>query len=364
MRLSATMRDHACALALALVMMAGACTGDGRAAPASTHALRQTARWPVLATPIAFSPDGAHWVGAVGNELVEHDGAHAVRRWKVSVRGHDDTIVALPGGRWLAGRYVLERDGQVSWDGHSWGHRYGRFGSTKALAISDDGRVAIANGADSPSTCLCDRDRGTGGSSDGALVRLTFREGAIVERELRRHGGERFQVAASPTTLAVISGSTLELWPATGDGAATVVPLGHGHSLEHPQWIGDRYLLATQFVAIDRTDIVVLDRERGFTPAWTWPVTGTVRAIAVRPRPDGSEPGELAIAFSNYRARTTVEVDQRRVAIRALDGTVRAEVDLPGHPIALAWSPRGDALLVATNGVTRAEEAVTRFAVR
>ena len=350
---------------LALVVMAGACAGDGRAAPdATAQGLRQTARWPVLASPIAFTSDGAHWVGAIGNELVEHVGARAVRRWPVSARGYDDTILALPGGRWLAGRYVVERDGKVSWDGHSWGHRYGRFGSTKAIAVSPDGRVAIADGADSPSTCLCDRDRGTAGSSDGALVRLTFREGAVVERELRRHGGERFQVAASPTTLAAISSATLELWPATGDGAATVVPLGHGHGLEHPQWIGDRYLLATHFVAIDRTDIVVLDRERGFAPAWTWPVTGTVRAIAVRPSPDGGEPGELAIAFSNYRARATVEVDQRRVAIRALDGTVRAEVDLPGHPIALAWSPRGDALLVATNGVTRAEEAVTRFAVR
>jgi hypothetical protein len=235
---------------------------------------------------------------------------------------------------------------------------------TKNLAVSPDGRVAIANGADSPSTCLCDRDRGTGGSHDGALVRLTFREGAIVERELRRHRGERFQVAASPTMLAAISGKTLELWPATGDGPATVVPLGPWSGLEHPQWVGDRYLLATQFVALDRTDIVVLDRERGFAPAWTWPVEGRVHAIAARPGVDGGEPVELAIAFTNYRARTTVEVDQRRVAIRALDGTVRAQVDTPGNPTALAWSPRGDALLVATNGMTRADEAVTRFAVR
>lgn len=357
------MRDLACALAL--VVMAGACT-DGRAGPgsATTHGLRQTARWPVLASPISFTSDGAHWVGAVDNELVEHDRARAVRRWPVSARGYDDTILALPGGRWLAGRYVVERDGKVSWNGHSWGHRYGRFGSTKSLAVSLDGRVAIANGADSPSTCLCDRDRGTAGSNDGALVRLTFREGAIVERELRRHDGERFQVAASLTTLAAISSATLELWPATGDAPATVVQLGHGHGLEHPQWIGDRYLLVRRFVAIDRTDLVVLDRERGFAPAWTWPVEGAVRAIAVRPAVGGGEPGELAIAFTNYRARATVEVDQRRVAIRALDGTVRAQVDTPGNPIALAWSPSGDALLVATNGTTRAEESVTRFAVR
>lgn len=229
-----TMRDLA--RVCALVVLAGACTGDGRAAPTATaHGLRQTVCWPVLASPIAFNLDGAHWVGAVGDELVEHDGARAVRRWPVSARGYDDTIMALPGGRWLAGRYLLEHDGKVSWDGHSWGRHYGRFGSTKAVAVSPDGRVAIANGADSPSTCLCDRDRGTGGSNDGALVRLSFREGAIVERELRRHGGESFQVAASPTTLATISAATLELWPATGDGAATVVPLGHGHGLEHPQ---------------------------------------------------------------------------------------------------------------------------------
>ena len=360
MRFFPTMRDLA--RALALVMMAGACTGDGRAAPASTHALRQTARWPVLATPIAFTSDGAHWVGAVGDELVEHDGARAVRRWKVSVRGYDDTIVALPGGRWLAGRYFLERDGKVSWDGHSWGHHYGRFGSTKALAVSPDGRVAIANGADSPSTCLCDRDRGTGGSNDGALVRLTFREGAIVEHELMRHRGERFELAASPTTLAALSGSTLSLWPTTGDDAATVVQLD-GSSLEHPQWVGDRYLLVTRYVLPERTDLVLLDRERGFTPAWTWPIEGTIRAIAVRPNPSGA-PAELAIAFTSYRARTTVELDVRRVAIRALDGTVRADVDTPGHPMALAWSPRGDALLVATNGLEPGDNSVTRFAVR
>ena len=90
---------------------------------------------------------------------------------RVIVGGTDAALAPLPGGGWIAGARVLAADGTARFDGWSWAQRYGRFGSPKASAISPDGRIAIIDGADSPSTCLCDRDRGTAGSAAGALVR-------------------------------------------------------------------------------------------------------------------------------------------------------------------------------------------------
>ena len=43
---------------------------------------------------------------------------------------------------------------------------------------------------------------------------------------------------------------------------------------------------------------------------------------------DGPTTNELAIATTWYRARTTVEVDEKRVELYALDGTRVARVDV------------------------------------
>jgi hypothetical protein len=84
-----------------------------------------------------------------------------------------------------------------------------------------------------------------------------------------------------------------------------------------------------------------------------------IRGLAVRP--GGAE---LAIATTRYRATDVVHVDERRVAVFALDGTPRARRDTRGHPMAVTWSARGDALLVSTVGNGDGEQAVVRLRVR
>ena len=244
-------------------------------------------------------------------------------------------------------------------DADRWAMRFGRFGSVKAMAVSPDGRVAIVYGADSPSTCLCDRDRGRGGSSAGALVRLTrASEGPPIERVLATHTSRRdYRVAASTTSVAAVEGTTLSVWPATGDGAAVTRDLGRP-APSSLAWATDRYLVATRDVDVDRTDVVVLDRQAAFVAVHTWPVAGTIHAIAARPAT-----GELAIATTRYRATDVVHVDERRVSIHGLDGRLRARVDTRGYPASVAWSPRGDELVVSATGAGPAEQAVLRFDV-
>ncbi len=329
------------------------------AGPRPTRHLRVAARYARLAVPIAVAHDGRRWLGAVGYELVTYDGEREVGRWPVPVVGHDAHLRRLTNGGWLAGTTILDRDGKAVFGGDGWAQRYGRFGSAKAMAVSPDGRIAIVDGADSPSACLCDRERGTAGGSDGALVRLTFVEGRVVERVLAEHGDRReYAVAASPTAIAAVDGLTLSVWPAAGDGPPVTATLT-APSLDSLAWAGDRFLIGTRYVGVDRTDIVVLDRDAGYQPVQAWPVDGLIRDLEVRP--DGAE---IAVAFTRYTATDHVWVDERRVAIFALDGTRRAQVDTDGYPGSLSWSPRGDALLVATTGNKPGDAAVIRYLTR
>lgn len=340
-----------------LAPSAGATPQDG-SAPRPVRGLKQVGRYDRLAVPVAFTHDGRGWIGAVDHELVIYDGAREVGRMPVMVGGTDGALAPLPDGGWIAGARVLAADGTARFDGWSWAQRYGRFGSPKAAAISPDGHVAIIDGADSPSTCLCDRDRGTAGSAAGALVRLTFDSERPTERVLIEHGGRRFHVAASASAVAALDGAELSVWPAVGDAPPATAALGLT-GLQSLAWAGDRYLIATRYVDVDRTDVVVLDRDAGWQPAWTWPVAGNVRALRVRP---GGR--EVAIAWTNYRATDRVLRDDRKVAVFALDGARAASLDTAGYPASIAWSPKGDALLVAMVGNSPREQGVLRLAVR
>lgn len=353
----------------ALALLVVGCGGDGLAptvgatprdgsSPRPVRGLKQVARYDRLAVPVAFAHDGKRWIGAVDRELVVYDGAREVGRMPVMVGGTDSALAPLPDGGWIAGARVLAADGTTRFDGWSWAHRYGRFGSPKASAISPDGHVAIIDGADSPSTCLCDRERGTAGSRAGALVRITFDSERPTERVLIEHAGRRFEVAASATAVAALDGGDLSVWPAAGDAPPVTVALGL-RDVQTLAWAGDRYLVATRFVDMDRTDVVVLDRDAGWQPAWTWSVPGTTREVRVRP---GGR--ELAIAWTNYRATDRVLRDDRKVEVFALDGTRAASLDTPGSPMSIAWSPKGDALLVAMVGTSPREQGVLRLAVR
>jgi len=316
--------------------------------------LRQTERFAKLAVPVAFAADGERWIAADEHELVVYAGDREEARYPVMVGGTDDQLAPLPRGGWIAGARVLAADGSVRFDGWGWAQKYGRFGSPKASSISADGSVAIIYGADSASTCLCDRDRGPV-HLDGALVRLSLDREQIVERVLVDKLGE-YQVAASPTAVAAWSWGELSVWPATGDAAPETAKLDG--TIDALVWASERYLVAVRYIGTDREDIVVLDRDAGWQPAWTWAVPGYIRGVAVRP---GT--GELAILWTNYYATDRVYRDDRKLGVFALDGTRRVERDTGGYPSAVAWSPRGDALLVSTTGLALPEAAVTRFAV-
>jgi len=354
---------------IAVAVLVVGCGSDGGAPAASAtpregssprpvRGLKQVARYDRLAVPVAFAHDGKRWIGAVDRELVIYDGAREVGRMPVMVGGTDGALAPLPDGGWIAGARVLAADGTARFDGWSWANRYGRFGSPKASAISPDGHVAIIDGADSPSTCLCDRERGTAGSAAGALVRLTFDSERPAERVLLEHGGRRFHVAASATAVAAVDGRALSVWPAAGDAPPATATLGVT-DVQALAWAGDRYLVATSYVDMDRTDVVILDRDAGWQPAWTWSIPGQVRELRVRP---GGR--EIAIAWNNYRATDRVLQDDRKVEVFALDGTRAASLDTAGYPESIAWSPKGDALLVAMVGNSPREQGVLRLAVR
>ena len=299
-------------------------------------------------------------MGGADQALVEYEGAREVRRvsGSASVVG-GQLLRALPDGGWIAGASRLARDGSTSWSGYAWAQRYGRFGSPKAIAWSPDGAVAVVDGADSPSACLCDRERGTAGSSAGALVRLTFSsEGAPVERVLAEHAGSReYRLAVSRDWIAAAEGRSLTVWPTRGDGEATAVAID-GPGFSRLLWADERTLVATRYLDPERAQIIVLDRTRAYAPSADFEVAGQIADLAIRP--GGAE---LAVALTRYRATDHVWYDERKVEVHSLDGTLRTRVDTAGYPSALAWSPRGDALLVATIG-DEPERAVLRYAVR
>ncbi len=326
--------------------------------PRAVRGLVEQQRYARLAVPIGAALDGQRWMGAVDHDLVAYDGEREVRR--LPNLGARDLLRALPDGGWIAGARLLAADGTVRFDGYRWAHRYGRFGSPKAFGFSDDGRVAILDGADSPSTCLCDKARGRPGGSGGALVRLTFTsEAAPIERVLIEHDDRRdFTVAASSRWVAAVDRRALSVWPATGDDPPITATID-GPVLDRLVWASDRYLIATRYLELDLAEVLVLDREAGFAPTATWQVDGLIRDLALRP---GT--AELAVALTRYRATDVVHVDERRVEVYGLDGTRHARLDTRGYPASLAWSPRGDTLLVATTGQTPAEQAVIRYAAK
>jgi hypothetical protein len=319
-------------------------------APGSAGPLVEDVRWSMLAVPIAFAHDGRRWVGGDERELVVYEDDREVDRIHVGV-ALDDALFALSDGGWVAGARILAADRTVRFDGHAYGQRFGMFGSAKAMAVSADGAVAIVAGADSPSACGPDCPPG---SSRGALTRFSFGRGAPIERVLVEHDdGRRFEVAASSQWVAASERRTLSVWPATGDGPATVVEV---EDLDRLLPIGDRWLVAKRFVDAEHSEVIVFDRDADWARSVAWTVEGTIHAIAVRPTTN-----ELAIATTWYRARTKVEVDEKRVELYALDGTRVARVDVERMPQALAWSPRGDALLVATTGTRPEEHTVLRL---
>lgn len=320
-----------------------------------TTRLALDARWPILVTPIGSTLDGRGFIGGVGHELVVHDGTREVQRFGVMAT-RDDRLAALPDGRWIVGPRVLEADGRMRFDGHAWCNRIGRFASCQAAAFSPDGSVAILAASDAPSTCL--RDRGCdAGSWRGELARLTFEAQSATPtvRVLNEHEDRRdFVVAASERWVAAAEGLALSVWPAVGDGDPTTTTLG-GTSPSRLAWAGDD-LVVTRWVDTEHAEIEVLDGAKGYARAARWTVEGTIEAIAIRP--DGQE---IAIGTTWYRARAKVEVDEKRVEIYALDGTLRARIDVDGWPTSLAWSPDASALLVAVSSNAPAGAMVVRY---
>ncbi|MCE9579531.1 MAG: hypothetical protein K8W52_40795 [Deltaproteobacteria bacterium] len=262
--------------------------------------------------------------------------------------------MALPHGRWAAGARLLDRDGAVRFDGYAWSRRFGRGASPTAVAFSPDGATAIIAARDALSRCLCDHDDG---STRGAIVRLTFGEGAPVERELLAFDGTRFAVAASPRGLAAIEATTLRVWPARGAHAPVVVAIEANGDFERLVWVGARYLVGQRYVDPEHDELVVFDREAAFAATGHVSVTGSIQALAVRP----GTTDELAVATSRYRAHATVEIDEKAVQVLGLDGAVHAQVALDAEPIALAWNPAGTRLAVAVSTPTG---AVIRYAVK
>lgn len=309
--------------------------------PTPTTRLELDARWPILASPIGSTLEGRGFIGGVGHELVVHDGTREIQRFG-AMATRDDRLVALADGRWLVGPRLLEADGRARFDGHAWCNRIGRFASCQASAFSPDGTVAILAASDSPSTCL--RDRGCdAGSWRGELARLTFEAQSATPtvRVLNEHADRRdFVVAASPRWVAAAEGRTLWVWPAVGDGDPTTTTL-EGTTPSRLAWAGDD-LVVTRWLDTEHAELEVLDGAKGYARAARWPVEGTIEAIAIRP-----EGQEIAIGTTWYRARATVEVDEKRVEIHGLDGSLRARIDVDGWPTSLAWSPDASALFVA-----------------
>ncbi len=340
---------------LALTVAFTACSSSPLAAApgtsAAVHALHEEARFAQLAAPIAFAP-GGRWIGGDDHDLVVFAGAREVQRIPAAAA---KPLLALPGGRWAAGARLLDRAGEVLFDGYSWSHRYGRFGSPSAVAFSPDGSTAILAPRDGHSICDC--DRGHDGSTRGALVRLTFGEGPPVERELMPFDGTRFAVAASARAIAAIEATTLRVWSARGDDPPVVAALEAHGDFTRLVWVGERYLVGERWADVEHSELVVFDRDAGFAATGHVLVAGTIQALAVRPGPTA----EVAVATSRYRAHTTVEIDEKAVQVLALDGEVHARAALDGYPIGLAWDAAGTHLMVAVSTPT---PAVIRFATR
>ncbi|MCH9680502.1 MAG: hypothetical protein K0V04_03630, partial [Deltaproteobacteria bacterium] len=261
-------------------------------------------------------------------------------------------------GRWAVGARLLEADGRTRFDGHAWCSRLSRFASCRASAFSPDGTIAIIAASDSPSTCLRDRNCPSSNSWRGELARMTFEAGTSVPtvRVLLEHEQRReFVVAANERRVAAAEGTTLSIWPAVGDGDPTTVDLDGG-TPSRLAWLGSD-LVATRWVDTEHSELVVFDGDNGYRPSARWTVQGSLQSFAVHPAGTW-----IAIGTSWYRARTTVEVDLKRVEIYAPDGLRHARIELDGVPTSLSWSPRGNALFVAVSGLA-SQDRVVRYAV-
>jgi hypothetical protein len=325
------------------------------------RALIVDARWPVLAVPVAFARDGRRWLGAVEHDLVLFDDGREAARYR-SLGAGIDRLASLPDGGWVAGARVLAEDGTVRFDGYAWGNRYGRFATAKAAAVSPDGSVAIIAASDSPSTCLRDKDCGRASGRQGALVRLDLagvdRTTRPRERVLFEHDDRHdFVVAASNGAVAAIDGASLSVWPAKGDDAPRTAKIA-GDTPKTLDFAASGDLVGTRWVDPERSELVVFDDDTGFAVRVTAAIEGAIQARAIHPTRD-----EIAVATVWYRARERVEIDEKRVEIYRLDGTRVARIDVPDIAMSVAWSPDGEALLVAitSNDVGRRE--VIRYRV-
>lgn len=353
MRLSPTL------LAVVGIGTATSLSGGGAAAAprhAEVRGLAEESRAPLLAAEVAADVASGRWIAAGGQDLIVFERGREVARFPGLAIGAQP-LAPLSGGGWVAGARILAADGTVRFDGHAWSSRYGRFAHAKAFAPTPDGRVAIIAGADSPSRCLRDRGCGSSGSHAGALVRLTFGEGAPVERVLIAHADRRdFTVAAGPDAIAAIDGAQLKVWPARGDGPPIAAPIaGHG-AMRRLLWSGDRYLIAVRYVDPEHDEVLVFDRAAGFARARSFVARGHIVALAARP---GAS--ELALALTRYRATSKVEIDEKALEVVDFTGARRARVELGAHPLSVAWTPDGEALLAA---VSAPVAAVLRYAVK
>jgi PAS domain-containing protein len=315
------------------------------------------ARWPILAVPVAFASDGRRWLGAVDHDLVLFDDGRETARYESRGAGID-RLVALPDGGWVAGARVLAPDGTVRFDGYSWGNRYGRFATAKASAISPDGTVAIIAASDSPSTCLRDKDCGNAGGYAGALVRLDLTATPPRERALFEHDERHdFVVAASNDVVAAIDRDSLSVWPAKGDDAPQTAKIA-GDTPKTLDFVTGGDLVGTRWIDPERGELVVLDEGAGFATRVTTAIEGAIQSVAIHPTRD-----EIAVGTVWYRARERVEIDEKRTEIHRTDGTLVARLGVAAIPSSVAWTPSGDALLVAFTSNDPAQREVVRYRI-
>jgi hypothetical protein len=326
-----------------------------------SHGLVVDARWPVLAVPVAFARDGRRWLGAVEHDLVLFDDGREAARYQL-LGAAIDHLASLPDGGWIAGARLLAPDGTVRFDGYAWGNRYGRFATAKAMAVSPDGGVAIVAAADSPSTCLRDKECGNAGGRAGALVRLDLagvdpttppRERVLFEHDDRHD----FVVAASNGAVAAIEAGSLSVWAAKGEEAPRTATIA-GDSVRTLDFTAGGDLVGTRWVDPERSELVVLGHAAGYATSVTKEIEGAIQARAIHPTRE-----EIAVATVWYRARERVEVDEKRVEVYRTDGTRVAWIDVPDIPSSIAWAPAGDALLVAITSNEPARREVVRYRV-
>ena len=298
-------------------MVQGAFSAKARAG----SALELDAQWQRLAVPIGVAHDGKRWIGAVEHDLVVFDGEAEVNRFPVMAAG-GDRLAALPDGGWVAGARLLGADGGDPVRRPRVGQSLRPLRQRAGDHVQPRRQRGDHRGRGAPRARALNRECGNAGSSRGALARLTFdrknQDAAPAEREVdRARGASRLRgrglKRGSPRWRAESCrcGRRRKGAPRT----ATI----DGDALATLAWAGNRHLVGTRTIDGEHTEIVVLDRKRGYAATAKWVVEGMIYALAVRP--GGTD---IAVGTSWYRAHTTVEVDEKRIELYGLDGTRRA----------------------------------------